>query len=101
MPVGQCGKCSYPLDDDELGKRACPACGALLRDRVPFQAPGRHLPAPAAPPPRRSLLWPLAGMAFLAVASFGAGVYVMHSAEGRPETPSGGVRASAPEIVPP
>jgi hypothetical protein len=100
MPAGQCRKCSYPLDDDEVGKRSCPACGASLRDFAPFRPAGRQ-PAAAAAPPRRSLLWPLAGMALLALASFGVGLYVMRPAENKPEPPSDPVLAAAAEKAPP
>jgi hypothetical protein len=95
MPAGQCIKCSYPLDDDELGKRACPACGTPLRHVVPFQPLPRPETRPA-PPPQRSLLWPFAGLALLALASFGAGMYMMRPADGKQDTPATNTHAAAP-----
>jgi hypothetical protein len=97
MPAGQCSKCSYPLDDDEVGKRACPACGTPLRHVAPFQPLERPESRPAAPPPpRRSLLWPLGGMTLLALASFGAGMYLMRPADGKQTTPATNTLAASP-----
>lgn len=100
MPAGQCRKCSYPLDDNEVVKRACPACGASLRDFVPFRPAGRP-EGFAAPPPRRSFLWPLTGMTLLALASFGVGLYVMPPPESKPQPSSDRLLASAAEKVSP
>ncbi len=97
MPAVQCSKCSYPLDDDEVGKRACPACGTPLRHVAPFQPLERPESRPAAPPPpRRSLLWSLGGMTLLALASFGAGMYLMRPADGKQDTPATNTLAAAP-----
>ncbi len=85
MPVGQCPRCSYPVDSDERDRRTCPACGASLRDLVPFQpAVRRTAPSPA----RRFGSWWLAALAFLA--SFAAGIGLMHPPPTPPESPSEG-----------